>query len=104
VSRFFLTRYASQDLDEIRFYLAPVPERHAAPIRRHLRSLLHEIAAYPERGAIHSQATRIFGEEIRTRALPPYRIFYRDHNDSPEVVAILHMARDAQRILMERVQ
>ncbi len=104
MSRFYLTHHASEDLDEIRRYLAPVSERYAAPIRRHLRSLLHEIAAYPERGAIHSQAARIFGEEIRTRALPPYRIFYRDHNGSPEVIAIIHMARKAERILTERVQ
>ena len=104
MSRFYLTRDAAADLEEIRSYLRPVPERFALPIRRGLRSLLEEIAAYPDRGANHSQATRLLGQEVRTRALPPYRIFYRDHIGTPEVLAILHMARDGDSILSERLK
>jgi plasmid stabilization system protein ParE len=99
-TRYYLTRDAFADLDEIRRYLDPFPERYTLPIRRGLRSLLQEIAVYPDRGANHSQATRLLGQ----RALPPYRIFYRNQQGTPEVIAILHMARDVKSILAERLQ
>jgi plasmid stabilization system protein ParE len=78
--------------------------KHAAPIRRSLRSLLREVASHPNRGRNHSAATRILGEEVRTCAASPYRIFYRDNSGTPEVLAILHMARDIEAILTERLQ
>jgi plasmid stabilization system protein ParE len=104
VTRYYLTRDTFADLDEIRRYLDPFPERYTLPIRRGLRSLLKEIAAHPDRGANHSEATRLLDQEVRTRALPPYRIFYRDQQGTPEVIAILHMARDVKSILAERLQ
>ncbi len=104
MKRYHLTRDAFADLDEIRNYLDRIPERYAAPIRRGLRSLLREIAAHPHRGAGHSQATRLLSQEVRTRAMPPYRIFYRDNNGTPEVLALLHTARDIDSILAERLQ
>lgn len=104
MNAYYLTRDAFADLDEIRRYLDPIPERYTLPIRRGLRSLLQEIAAYPDRGASHRQATRLLGQEAKTRAPPPYRIFYRNHSGTPEVIAILHMARDITAILAERIQ
>jgi len=92
------------DLADIRNYLDPVPERYAQPIRRGLRLLLQEIAAYPERGTVHGESTRLLGQEVRSRLLALYRVFYREHSGAPEVLAILHMARDASTILTERLQ
>lgn len=99
-----LTPAALEDLHDIRSYLDPVPERYAEPIRRGLRLIFREIAAFPDRGATHSQATRTMGQEVRTRVLPPYRIFYREIGDSVQILAILHTARDIDRILSDRLQ
>ena len=63
MTRYYLTRDASEDLDEIRRYLDRVPEQHAAPIRRSLRSLLREVASHPNRGRNYSAGTRILGEK-----------------------------------------
>ena len=46
----------------------------------------------------------MLGEEVRTRALPPYRIFYRDRGGLAEVIAVLHTARDVNSILSSRLQ
>jgi plasmid stabilization system protein ParE len=92
VNRYHLTRYASGDLDEICLYL------------EHLRKLIHEIASHPDRGTNHSGATRILGQETRTRITGPYKMFYRDNRGTPEILAILHMARDVEAILTMRVQ
>jgi plasmid stabilization system protein ParE len=102
VSRFFLSRQASDDLADIRRYLDPIPEIYTRPIRRGLRSLIQEIGLNPFRGTIHSEATRLLGQEIRTRALPPYRLFYRDLRGTPEIIAILHASRDVSSILSGR--
>jgi len=104
VSRFCFTSYSSADLDEIRAYHQTIPDRFGMPIRRALRAMLHEIAAHSHRGAIHSEATRPLGQQVNTRAVPPYRIFYRDRNGSSEILAILHTAQDVSALLAERLQ
>src|SRR6202012_3442281 len=98
-SSFYLTRDAADDLADIRRYLDPIPERFAAPIRRGLRGILQEIATHPQRGASHSEATRLIGQEVKTRVFPPYRIFYKDLRGTPEVLAILHTAQDVSTLL-----
>ena len=104
LSRFYLTPLAMADLDEVRRYFAPIPERFGAPIRHSLRAMLQEIAAYPQRGSSHSEATRLLGLDVKTRIVPPYRIFYRDLRGTPEVLAILHTAQDLPTILRKRLQ
>ncbi len=89
---------------EIRRYFAPIPERFGLPIRRALRAMLHEIAANPQRGSSHSEATRILGQDVRARAVPPYRIFYIDRNGTPQILAVLHTAQDVSAILRNRLQ
>jgi hypothetical protein len=42
--------------------------------------------------------------EVRTRAFPPYRLFYRDDRGTPEIIAIIHMAQDVSAILRERLE
>jgi plasmid stabilization system protein ParE len=48
--------------------------------------------------------TRLLGEEVRSRLVHPYRIYYRLGASTPEVIAILHGARDQRSILGERFQ
>jgi plasmid stabilization system protein ParE len=104
MGRFYLTRQAGDDLAEIRRYFAPIPNPFGLPIRKALRAMLNEIAKNPQRGSSHSEATRILGQDIRTRAVPPYRIFYRDLNGVPEIPAVLHTAQDVSEILRKRLQ
>lgn len=104
MSRFYLSRKAISDIDGIRDYLAPIPEQYAAPIRKSLYELIHEIGANPLRGSIHSEASRLLGDVVRSRALPPYRLFYWDDRGTPEILAIINMAQDVSAILRERLQ
>jgi len=104
MSRFYLTEHAGEDLDDIRSYFADIPDRFGLPVRQALRTMLHEIAANPQRGSSHSEGTRILGQEVRTRAVPPYRIFYRELRGVPEILAILHTAQDISAILRKRLQ
>jgi plasmid stabilization system protein ParE len=71
---------------------------------RGLRAMLSEIAENPQRGAGHSEATRLLGQEVRTRVVTPYRIFYRDCNGTSEILAILHTAQDVNTIVRDRLQ
>ena len=104
MSRFYLSPPAMADLEDIRRYFTPIPERFGAPIRRALRTMFHEIAASPQRGRSHSEATRFLGQDVRTRAVPPYRIFYRELGGVPEILAVLHTAQDISAILRKRLQ
>jgi plasmid stabilization system protein ParE len=104
VNRLHLSRSASEDLDEIRRYLDTIPRRYAQPIAKAIRALLEEVAAHPDRGSSYSAATLVLHQEIKSRALPPYRIFYRVQDQIPEVVAVVHMARDVESILAKRLQ
>ncbi len=66
--------------------------------------MLHEIATNPQRGNTHSEASRILGQDVKTRVVPPYRFFYRDLHGTPEILAILHTAQDVPSLLRDRLQ
>jgi len=104
LSRFFLSAHAERDLDEILAYLNQIPFQPAERIAQSLQVALERIATQPLLGMPHSQLTRLLGEEVRSRLAPPYRIFYRMGNKVPEVIAILHGARDRSSILGRRFQ
>jgi plasmid stabilization system protein ParE len=44
------------------------------------------------------------GEEVRSRVCAPYRILYLVSGALPEIVAVLHTARDIPSILSSRIQ
>ena len=52
----------------------------------------------------HSEASRILGQDIRTRPFSRYRVFYRTDKPIPEILAVLHTARDLGTILASRIQ
>lgn len=104
MSRFFLSAEAARDLDEILEYLDRLPDAPAERIGQSLQSMLESIAMRPLLGAPHSHLTRLLGEEVRSRLVPPYRIFYRLGKSAPEVIAILHGARDQRSIMDSRFQ
>ena len=66
--------------------------------------MLQSVGKQPYLGTSHSHLTRLLGEEVRSRLVHPYRIYYRLGASTPEVIAILHGARDQRSILGERFQ
>ena len=97
-----LSPEAELDLDEINAYLSQVPAGPAERVMRSIQDTMHSILAHPYLGAPHSHLTLLFGEEVRSRLVAPYRIFYRVRHNQPEIVSILHGARDQRSLLSSR--
>jgi len=94
--------HADFDLDEVLAYIDELPERPANRILDSLEETLQSIAGHPFLGAPHSHLTRLLGEEVRSRLVAPYRIFYRMGRSTPEIISILHGARNQSAILGTR--
>ena len=104
LNRFHLSADADRDLDEILTYLDQLPLEPGNRIAQSLQSALLTIAKNPYLGSANSHLTLLLGEEIRSYLVYPYRIFYRASRTVPEIIAILHGARDQSSILGRRFQ
>ncbi len=104
LSRFLISDDADRDLDEILEYLNPIPERPALTVLSAIEKAFFGIADYPYRGAAQSELTRIAGQEIRSRLVRDYRIFYTVGGRVPEILGVLHAARDGVGIMARRLQ
>jgi plasmid stabilization system protein ParE len=104
LSRFTLSPSASSDLEEIDSYLRGVPIEPANRTAHLLQKGLRAVGDAPMQGMGQSELSRILGVEVKSRSAPPYRIFYRLGGRYPEVIAILHSARDIPSILRQRFQ
>ncbi len=102
MSRFFITPDASADLDDIDAYLDSVPFAPAKRISKEIFETILAVADAPFLGTAHSSLTLLFGREVRSRPVHPYRIFYTVAGPTPEIIAILHGARDQHAILSKR--
>ena len=104
MSRFHLSAEAELDLDEILAYLDQLPLEPGDRIAESLQGMFESIGAQPLLGAPHSHLSRLLGQEVRSRLVPPYRIYYRLGANIPEIIAILHGARDQSSLLGNRFQ
>jgi plasmid stabilization system protein ParE len=104
LKRFFISPAANQDLDEFRQYIDSLPSQPGDRMAHALGAVLLSIAANPYLGQASSALTRIAGEEIRSRLLGKYRVIYRFSRSAPEIIGILHTARDIPAILAQRLQ
>jgi plasmid stabilization system protein ParE len=104
LNRFVLSRYARRDLEEIRSYIELLPRQPSMKIGRGLQRTLKSIAIDPYLGSLQSEFTRLAGAEVRSRLVLSYRIFYIVGAPVPEIVAILHTARDIASIVASRLQ
>jgi plasmid stabilization system protein ParE len=102
LSRFILSPDAEDDLAEILGYLDGLPPEPADRIGLSIENMLHSIGKQPYLGTPHSALTRLIGEELRSRLVYPYRIYYRLGKNIPEVFAIRHGARDPAPLLDRR--
>jgi hypothetical protein len=76
LSRFHLSPDAECDLDEILAYLDQLPRQIGDRIGESLEMMLHSIGKQPYLGLQDSYLTRLIGEEVRSRLVLPYRIYY----------------------------
>jgi plasmid stabilization system protein ParE len=104
LSRFAISADADRDLDEILDYLNAIPERPALSVLSAIEKALFGIAEYPYRGALQSELTRLAGVEVRSRLVQQYRIFYIVGGALPEIVDVIHTARDVAEIMARRLQ
>jgi plasmid stabilization system protein ParE len=104
LSRFRFSIDAERDLEDILEYLDQLPLEPGDRIAESLQAMFESIGSQPYLGAPHSHLTRLLGQEVRSRLVPPYRIYYRLGSRIPEIIAILHGARDQSSILGSRFQ
>ncbi|HWB31770.1 MAG TPA: type II toxin-antitoxin system RelE/ParE family toxin [Acidobacteriaceae bacterium] len=97
-----LSPEAEQDLDEINTYLNHVPPAPAQRVLDSIEETIGSILSHPYLGAAHSELTRLLGEQVRSRLVAPYRIYYRIARSGPEIISILHGSRDLRSILGSR--
>ncbi len=103
MSRFYLSTQADADLAEILEYLNRLPDAYANRISGSLEAMLFAIGRQPYLGSPHSKFTCLLAEEVRSRIVAPYRIFYRMTGEVTEIFALLHTARNIGEILAERL-
>ncbi len=104
MSRFVLSSEAGLDIEQIQEYLDGLPAAPAMRIGMALHRTLESIGANSLRGMLESELTRILGLEVRSRFVGDYRIIYRLGESVPEIVGILHGARDIATIMRSRLQ
>jgi plasmid stabilization system protein ParE len=85
-------------------HLRSIPDVPARKIAVALQMTFRSIAENPYQGAGQSELTRISGAEIRSRLVQSFRIFYIVSGIAPEIVGVLHTARDISSIMAKRLQ
>jgi plasmid stabilization system protein ParE len=104
VKRFILSPDANHDLDEIESFLDAIPSKPAIRFGAALQAMLWRIAENPLQGAVQSELSRLCGDEVRSRFVAPWRIFHHPGGSVPEIIGILHTARDVAAIMTNRLQ
>lgn len=104
MTRFVLSPFASEDLDGLIAYLEALPKRPALRIGKAIRRMLEQIGESPLLGTTQSELTRMMGFEVRSRLVESYRILYRTGGTVPEIIGVLHSARDVRKAMAKRVQ
>jgi plasmid stabilization system protein ParE len=99
-----ISKDADRDLDEILDYFDRIPEQPALSILSAIEKALLGIADFPYRGAVQSELTRLAGVEIRSRLVQNYRILYIVGGAVPEIVGVIHTARDVAGVMARRLQ
>ena len=102
MSRFFLSREAEADLDEIIAGADYYGSKSAAKTLRTIGFTLQTISRYPYRGRVEGQISSHFAQETRRMLAMAYRIYYFVGSTS-EIIAILHTSRNHPEILLNRV-
>jgi plasmid stabilization system protein ParE len=103
LKRYTLNRDAESDLDGIIHDLLGIPDRPALKIGKDLQAMLQQIAEWPQLGLEYKDFRGKYGYEVRSRLCGNYKIFYRADIPMPDIIAIIHMKRDIDSIMRERL-
>ena len=104
MSRFYFSSHVKRDLREIKTYLDSLPKVPAHKIAKALQRTFRSIAENPYQGIGQSEFTRLAGVEVRSRLVQSYRVLYFVGGSAPEIIAVLHTARDIAAIVRQRLQ
>jgi plasmid stabilization system protein ParE len=104
VSRFFISADADRDLDSILEDLQQFPYSFGDRLLASLEAAFFSIGLQPYLGTRHSEYSRLLGEEVRSRLVYPYRVFYRMGGSSPEIIGVIDPTRDIGPIMARRLQ
>ena len=104
MKRFLLSSNARRDLAQIKAWIDDLPVRPARHIANALNNAFDSIASNPFEVPADSALTRLFGQEVRSRLVKPYRVYSFTDGKHPEIIAILHGNRDKSALLAARVQ
>ena len=104
MKRYTFNREASLDLDGILLDLQSIPAKPALKIGRDLKAMFEQIAEWPQLGLGYKRFHQEHGYDVRSRLCGNYKIFYRADLPMPDVLAVLHMKRDIETIMRERLE
>ena len=88
---------AARDLEDIGDYVAQHSPQAALALIRRLRETCRSLAEMP----YAARARPELGEQIRSRPVGRYTVFFRPREDGIEVVRVLHGRRDVAARSME---
>lgn len=98
--RLIWSKQAADDLETVVRYIAQDSSYYA---RRTARRIIDACEALLEMPTASAIVPELQSAEYRQSIVWPYRIIVRLRGDSIEIVAIIHGARDATRILGDRI-
>ena len=99
-----ITEGALGDLDAIRsFMTAQRGEDASEEWMNGFEEVINSLERFPERGAVPPPLVDLGMETFRQLPMPPYRIVYEVIGSRVFVVLIVHMKRDFQSLLQERL-
>ena len=103
MKRFTLHRGAADDLDEIIQYFDSLPAVPALKLGRQIQSALGFVASQPNASFKHREYSQLCGGDVHIYIAGKYKIIYRSDLPVPDVLAILHGARDIDTIMHQRL-
>jgi toxin ParE1/3/4 len=90
VTRVKWTRQAAEDVESIKAYVARDSERYARLLAERLVAAVGRLELFPQSGRV---VPEVGDESLREVLYGNYRLVYRLHAESVEVITVYHAAR-----------
>jgi plasmid stabilization system protein ParE len=90
VTRVVWTRQAAEDVEAIKAYVARDSERYASLLGERLVAAVGRLELFPHSGRV---VPEVGDESLREVLYGNYRLVYRLHAESVEVITVYHAAR-----------
>jgi plasmid stabilization system protein ParE len=90
VTRIIWTRQAAEDVEAIKAYVARDSERYASLLAERLVAAVGRLELFPQSGRV---VPEVADESLREVLYGNYRLVYRLHAESVQVITVYHAAR-----------